>query len=112
MKSDSAHAAPLAGTHVWVAAPEKADVFVKAEVTSYTDGRTTVSLNGTPTSVSESFPYDQRDERSNDLVQMLNVDQPNMLNTLAHRHAKGENPYTNVGQESILISINPYRIDT
>ena len=113
-KSDgtpNAPAAPLAGTHVWVPATDKADVFVKAYVTDYSGGRAIVIINGTPTSVAEFYPYDERDELSNDLVQMLNVDQPNMLNTLAHRHAQGDNPYTNVGQESILISVNPYRID-
>ena len=105
-------APPLAGTHVWVPATDKADAFVKAYVTDYSGGRAIVTINGTPTSVAEFYPYDERDELSNDLVQMLNVDQPNMLHTLAHRHAQGDNPYTNVGQESILISVNPYRIDT
>ena len=43
-----------------------------------------------------------------DLVQMANIDTPNILNTLHTRHGSGD-VYTSVGQKGILISINPYR---
>ena len=62
-KSDgtpNAPAAPLAGTHVWVPATDKADVFVKAYVTDDSGGRAIVIINGTPTSVAEFYPYDER----------------------------------------------------
>ena len=69
----------------------------------------TVTLKGTETQVKEYYPYDTRDEECEDLVQMVNVDPPNMLNTLRKRHELGISPYSNVGQESIVISLNPYR---
>ena len=70
----------------------------------------TVTLNnGTEAQVKEYYSYDGRDEECEDLVQMVNVDPPNMLNTLRKRHELGISPYSNVGQESIVISLNPYR---
>ena len=42
------------------------------------------------------------------VVAVANVDTPNILNTLRHRHENGE-VYTNVGALGILISVNPYR---
>ena len=51
--------------------------------------------------------YDPVDEEQQDLVQMTNVDRPNILNTLRARHKAGATPYTSVG--GIIISVNPYR---
>ena len=48
------------------------------------------------------------DEQQEDLVQMVNVDTANILNTLRVRHKAGA-VYTSVGQVGIVISVNPYR---
>ena len=53
-------------------------------------------------------PLDAADAEESDLVQMANIDTPNILHTLRVRHGEGA-PYTNVGLKGILISVNPYR---
>ena len=70
-------------------------------VASDTNGRS-VTLSG------NVYRHDPMDEREEDLVQMLNVDTPNILNTLRARHAEGA-VYTGVGSIGIVISVNPYR---
>jgi myosin-5 len=97
----------LVGSQVWV--PDKTNLYYKAELVAVNGGQATISVNGVSSTVTVFYPYDERDKSCDDLVQMLNVDQPNMLHTLAARHHLGENPYTNVGQESILISFNPFK---
>ena len=47
--------------------------------------------------------FDPADADESDLVQMANVDTPNILHALRTRHAAGD-VYTSVGQKGILVS--------
>ena len=67
-----------------------------------------VKRTGAVTSGTDFHPFDEKDVEESDLVQMLFIDTPNILNTLRHRHGESA-VYTNVGAKDILISVNPYK---
>mgnify|MGYP001986568719 CR=1 FL=1 len=96
------------GGAVWVRDDEVC--YRLATVTDVSGGEMKVRVNDTGATLSgkDFHPLDPQDEQEADLVQMVHVDTPNILNTLRKRHAGGC-AYTNVGQKSIVISVNPYR---
>ena len=97
----------LMGAEVWAADDDKC--YVPAKVTeALNDGRlVATTADGRKVEAKTFSQRDARDEKEGDLVQMANVDTPNILHTLRHRHSEGS-VYTAVGQMGILISINPY----
>ena len=106
--SPKANPKELFGTDVWVADDEKC--FESASIAEVEDDGTLIAKTASGRSVAgkKFAARDPRDEKESDLVQMMNVDTPNILQTLSARHAAGS-VYTAVGQVGILISINPYR---
>lgn len=97
------------GSTVWLR--DDSVCYAKAEVTEVNGPALRCVLPGDKQPIdvplADAYPWDQRDEAEADLVQMGNVDTPNILNTLQAHHKKGA-VYTNVGSQGILISINPY----
>ena len=98
----------LIGTSVW--APDDDLCYTEATVTEVGEnGEVVVQTAAGKTISGKKFSNrDVRDEKEADLVQMGNVDTPNILHTLRHRHKEGS-VYTAVGVQGILISINPYK---
>lgn len=61
-----------------------------------------------PSDKEEKWQHIPGDDEQDDLVQMLNADEPNVLSALRKRHVAGH-PYTRVGVRGVLISVNPYQ---
>ena len=96
------------GATVWIRDDDEA--FVRAEVLALLDSGAVRALPVGKTAevtASKYYDIDPEDAHSPDLVLMLNVDAPNILHTLRTRHAQSS-PYTNVGLEGIMISVNPF----
>ena len=90
--------------------PDSEHCYVLGKIVEVQDDGTVLAttLDGRTVSAKKFATCDKRDATEEDLVHMVNVDTPNILNTLRERHAAGT-VYTAVGQAGILISINPYR---
>ena len=96
------------GGMVWVPSDDD-DVFKQATPVEYlADGDTVKLATGESLPIHQVKPIDTADREESDLVQMANIDIPNILHTLRCRHINSE-VYTSVGQKGILISVNPYR---
>ena len=99
----------LLGADVWV--PDDEECYVAATVTEAGDDGTltaTTKQGGRKVTAKNFSRHDPADENEADVVQMANVDKPNILQTLRKRHKDGS-VYTAVGQKGIVISLNPYR---
>ena len=92
-----------------VFAPDDEECFVLATVREVQGNKiNTVTKSGRNISSEEAYPFEPNDQVQGDLVQMENVDTANILNTLRMRHKAGH-AYTKVGQNGIVISVNPYK---
>jgi hypothetical protein len=100
------------GMQIWVRSGEREQqTFALGEVKAVASGQLSVltKQGSVSAGLGDCYMYDPKDEEEDDLVTMLNVDTPNVLRTLETRRTAGS-MYTDVGAESILISVNPYRL--
>ena len=96
----------MMGAQVWV--PDNDACYTLATVIEVTGKTIKAKVNATGAVVSgaEFHTLDEKDVSESDLVQMMFIYTPNILNTLRHRHAEGS-VYTNVG--SPCAERTPYR---